>query len=49
MFRPSFFLNLLFVHLLYPLKPALLHSSAFLTCFMARERHKAIRHPLEYR
>ena len=46
---PTYWLDLLFHHFLYPLKPLLLHASTFLTVFMARERYKAIRHPLEYR
>lgn len=46
---PNYWLDLLFHHFLYPLKPLLLHASTFLTVFMARERYKAIRHPLEYR
>lgn len=49
MWNQSPFLDYLFPHFLYPLKPLLLHSSTFLTAVMARERYKAIRHPLEYR
>ena len=46
---PSALLDLLFTHLLYPLKPLFLHAATLLTVIMARERCKAIRHPLEYR
>lgn len=42
-------LDVAFRHFLYLLKPLALHASTFLTVFMARERNRAIRHPLEYR
>ena len=42
-------IDVVFRHFLYLLKPFGLHASTFLTVLMARERHRAIRHPLEYR
>ena len=45
----SLVLDTLFVKFLYPFKPTLLYTTTFLTVGMARERYKAIRHPLEYR
>jgi hypothetical protein len=38
MWTESYFLDLLFTHFLYPLKPMLMHAATFLTVLMARER-----------
>ena len=41
--------TVLFSYLLYPVRPMILNSTAFITVLMARQRFFAIRHPMEYR
>ena len=40
---------ILFVYVLYPLRPIFLHSTTIITILLSRQRYCAIRHPIEYR